>query len=291
MKSSFLLYSKRWSALLIGIFVTTIISVIAIYLLEKIVPFSRDIKGIENGNVSYYRANTALNEALLTMSGSDPSIQGSSGTMATGNVYQITANGNTLPRSGLGNSEYDKDWAILAPGKPIQLVLNSASSLDWSLTNFKFRVPDLDKNGSWVETLTGWTLPIINWSLTASGETLQSSGSYILASEINGSNIFLSTRNWLTLSGSASPFGTFYNTKCTSSITCTLKLSLVNPLILSVTGESVPYLEYLASFDKPISLQTATIETQWYAWGFRKNITRFIQQTTTNEALDFTVFQ
>ena len=134
---------------------TTIISVIAIYLLEKIVPFSRDIKGIENGNVSYYRANTALNEALLTMSGSDPSIQGSSGTMATGNVYQITANGNTLPRSGLGNSEYDKDWAILAPGKPIQLVLNSASSLNWTLTNFKFRVPDLDKNGSWVETLTG----------------------------------------------------------------------------------------------------------------------------------------
>ena len=134
---------------------TAIISIIAIYLLEKIVPFSRDVKGIENGNVSYYRANTALNEALLTMSGSDPSIGGSSGTMATGNVYQITANGNTLPRAGLGNSEYDKDWAMLAPGKPIQLVLNSASSLDWNITNFKFRVPDLNKNGSWTETLTG----------------------------------------------------------------------------------------------------------------------------------------
>lgn len=51
-----------------------IIIVIAVYLLEKIVPFARDIKGVENGNVSYYRANTALNEALLSMSGSDPSI-------------------------------------------------------------------------------------------------------------------------------------------------------------------------------------------------------------------------
>lgn len=67
-----------------GIFVTSIIIIIAIYLLEKIVPFSRDIKGVENGNISYYRANTALNEALLSMSGSDPSIQGSSGTMANG---------------------------------------------------------------------------------------------------------------------------------------------------------------------------------------------------------------
>ena len=51
-----------------------IIIVIALYLLEKIIPFSGDIKGIENGNISYYRANTGLNEALLTMSGSDPSI-------------------------------------------------------------------------------------------------------------------------------------------------------------------------------------------------------------------------
>ena len=49
-----------------------IIIVIAIYLLDKIIPFSRDIKGVENGNISYYRANTALNEALFSMSKSDP---------------------------------------------------------------------------------------------------------------------------------------------------------------------------------------------------------------------------
>lgn len=45
-----------------------IIVIIAIYLLEKIIPFSRDIKGVESGNISYYRANTALNEALLSLS-------------------------------------------------------------------------------------------------------------------------------------------------------------------------------------------------------------------------------
>lgn len=49
-----------------------IIILVAIYLLDKIVPFSRDIKGIENGNIAYYKANTALNEALLSMSISTP---------------------------------------------------------------------------------------------------------------------------------------------------------------------------------------------------------------------------
>jgi hypothetical protein len=49
-----------------------IIIIIAIYLLDKIVPFSRDIKGVENGNIAYYKANTAINEALLSMSIDNP---------------------------------------------------------------------------------------------------------------------------------------------------------------------------------------------------------------------------
>lgn len=76
-----------------------IIIITAVYLLEKIIPFSHDIKGVENGNISYYKANTALNESLLSMSGSDPSIEGSSGAITNGSgiIYQITANGTTLP--------------------------------------------------------------------------------------------------------------------------------------------------------------------------------------------------
>lgn len=135
-----------------------IIVVIAVYLLEKIVPFSRDIKGVENGNISYYRANTALNEALLSMSRSDPSIEASVNALSNGSgmTYNITAKGVLLPPLGQGNSEYDPNWAILAPGKPIQLVLKSG--ITW--TNiadvyFTFRVPNLDKNSGTSETLSG----------------------------------------------------------------------------------------------------------------------------------------
>lgn len=90
------------SALLIAIFITMIILIVTIYLFDKIVPFAKEIKGVENGNISYYRANTALNEALLSMSGADPSIEGSSGTLSngSGSMYQIKATGKILPEPG-----------------------------------------------------------------------------------------------------------------------------------------------------------------------------------------------
>ena len=297
--------NHAWSALIITIFVTMILIIVAIYLLEKIVPFARDIKWVENGNISYYRANTALNAALLSMSGSDPGLEPALTTPITngsGMIYRVTANGTTLPQAGQWNSEYDKNWSILAPGKPVQLLLSNDPTLT---QNFSFRVPDLKRDGSFAQTLSGTViLPIINWALSASGDTLQASGSYstgwvflwgsyIMAAKANSGNVaFDSNKSWLTLSGSPDNFSNFYTSKCTSSDPkCTLKLSLINPLLLDDNITIAPYLEYQATFSTSVPLQTAVIQTEGYAGGFRKNITRYIQQMTTNEALDFTVFQ
>lgn len=300
--------NQSWSALIIGIFVTMIIIVIAIYLLEKIIPFSRDIKGVENGNISYYRANTALNEALLAMSGSDPGFEtvNSSVINWSGMSYAVTGMGRFVPQTWQWNSDYDKNWSILAPGKPLQLFLKTTREIDFDNptlnSHIVFRVPDLNKDGINNELLAG-SQPIINWVISGSGITLQSSGSQILANEIlSGSYISLSSRTWLTLSGSPDNFKNFYlyTAKCGAlTITnvgepfCSLKFSLINPLLLSDNITIAPYLEYRMEFGSAnsIPLQTAVIETQGYAGGFRKNITRFIQQMTTNEALDFTVFQ
>lgn len=141
-------------------------------------------------------------------------------------------------------------------------------------------------------------MPIINWNLTASGDTLQASGSQINADQINNlaTKILFHpgslNRFGKTLSGSSTTFYGFYNNinYCKGTQKCTIKFSLINPLVLT-SGEKAPYLEYQAHFNVPVPLQTAVIEAQGYAGGFRKNITRFIQQMTTNEALDFTVFQ
>lgn len=290
--------NTSWSALLIGIFVTMIVIIIAIYLLDKIIPFSKDIKWVESGNISYYRANTALNEALLSMSVSDPAIEAATGSISNGSgfTYNIRAMSRVLPEAGKWNSDFNKDWAVLAPGKPIQLALKSTNPIDWGNagTYFNFRVPDLNNDNTVNEFLTwGAAAPIINWVITASGESLQASGSQIMASDINGTPISLETRPGLTLSGTNVSFKDFYwppGNMCTGSNVCSLKLSLINPLLLT-TGEKAPYLEYQAHLNEAIPLQTAVIETEGYMGGFKKNITRFIQQMTTSEALDFTVFQ
>lgn len=81
-----------------------IIILIAVYLLEKIIPFSRDIKGIENGNISYYRANTALNDALLAMSVNTPGLEPSGGAApvnGSGMTFSVKAMGDIIPRPGL----------------------------------------------------------------------------------------------------------------------------------------------------------------------------------------------
>ncbi|NDK19600.1 hypothetical protein GW819_02050 [Candidatus Gracilibacteria bacterium] len=287
-------------------FITIVISVIAIYLLDKIVPFSHDIKGIENGNISYYRANTALDEALLSMSGSTPWYETGSSTSLLSNgsgiVYNVTAMGLFLPAPGQGNSEYDADWSVLAPGKPIQLQLNSLNTIDWNnptlKSHIKFRVPDTNKDGINNESLSGGTTPLIQWSISSSGEILQASGSQIKVSEIDGNFLNISTYLGSTLSGSSDTFINFYINKCgyqtnTTNPICTLKFSLINPLLLNVNTTIVPYLEYRMEFDpvQSVPLQTAVVEGQGYAGGFRKNITKYIQQLTTSEALDFTVFQ
>lgn len=61
------------------------------------------------------------------MSGSDPSLAPSNNTLSNGSgmIYNVTANGTILPQSGKGNSEYDPNWSMLAPGKPVQLLLKN----------------------------------------------------------------------------------------------------------------------------------------------------------------------
>ncbi|MDP2103935.1 MAG: hypothetical protein Q8K26_03375 [Candidatus Gracilibacteria bacterium] len=291
-----IILARKGSALMISMFITVIILLIAIYLLDKIIPYSRDIKGIENGNIAYYRATTAVNEALLSMSSSNPGYETGATTMTNGSGYvlNVSAKGTKLPKAGEGTSEYNRDWNKIGLGNPVQLVL--PSGIDWAASTITFRVPDLNKDGNNADqTLSGTTTPIINWILSGSGEVLIASGTQITATQINGATTQIkfnaaSIKGGMTLSGTTMDFIPFYNSKCTT-VQCTLKLSVINPLTLQVTGETVPYLEYQANFDVLVPLQFATINAEGYAGGFRQNITRYVQQLTTNEAMDFTVFQ
>lgn len=301
--------SKKWSALLITLFVTIIISIIAIYLLDKIVPFSRDVKWIENGNIAYYNWYTWIEQSLLAMSWADPALEVSSDThMATVSGYtsQISATWSQIPRSWEWNSEYSTwDWNKIWPWKPLQLVINKY--IDWTKVDFYFRVPDLNQDWIYNEILT-WTLDntgIINWIL--SGKNASWSWVSLYASWESDMITWLETkwlvinwttglgsRHWLDLNWSSNTFQTFSdNLLCDNADKkCILKLSVVTPLLLS-SWKFAPYLEYkiVITDNKTIPLQYAKIESDGYSFGFKKHIRRDVGQITSNEALDFTVFQ
>lgn len=61
-------------AIFIGISLTLVIILIGVFLIEKLVPVSRDVKGIENGNVAYYQASSALELGLASLSASQPGV-------------------------------------------------------------------------------------------------------------------------------------------------------------------------------------------------------------------------
>lgn len=76
--------NNKGSALVLSMMMMVVMIIMAIYLLDKIIPFSKSTKDIENGNIAYYRANTALNKALLNMSGSVPETELNETTVANG---------------------------------------------------------------------------------------------------------------------------------------------------------------------------------------------------------------
>jgi hypothetical protein len=93
--------SSQGSALIITIFITTILMMIGLYLLEKIIPVSQSVKGIENSNIAYYQAQTAVEAALYEKNPADPGTEFSSGSINVSGLTSwnvtTTSSGNSIP--------------------------------------------------------------------------------------------------------------------------------------------------------------------------------------------------
>ena len=321
---------RKWSALIISVFVVLIISIIMIYLLDKLVPISRNVKGIENTNIAYYNAETGVEEALLWMSKTNPWYESGQTVWvlpASWYNYNIRALSSQTPILWEWNSWYDTNWDRLWPWQPMQRVLKNWLFNIWDMT-IALKTPNTDWNCSTSIDLSWWVMPIVSWMLTWSWWTLYASW-WITANDINDSwktlvtsdecnpqfwRRFLLTNNtwvstwlnswnqykyawdWFNLSNSADSFANFYKNILWSDCAwykCTLKISIINSLI-STTWENIPYLEIRFSSsdtsDK-FPLQYAILDVDWYSNGFKRHINKDIKQTTTIEALDFTVFQ
>ncbi len=62
-------------AIFLAMILMVLIVLIGVYLIEKLVPASKSVKGIEQGNMAYYLASSAVEEALSSMSGANPGVE------------------------------------------------------------------------------------------------------------------------------------------------------------------------------------------------------------------------
>lgn len=140
-------------AIFLAMLLTILIVLMGAYLIEKLMPASKDVKGVEHGNVAYYKASSATELALASLSGSAPGTEtGSTMGSLTSSGYKLTTvgSGTVIPAVGFGNSEYDPNWNIVSAGRPIQIKL--PAGYNPAGLQLEFRVPDLDEDGKFGET-------------------------------------------------------------------------------------------------------------------------------------------
>lgn len=306
----------KWSALIISIFITLLICIIVIFLLDKIVPISKNLKWVENSNIAYYNATSWIEEALLSMSWSLPWYETWAtiwSITSTGISYSVVANWSWIPEPGKWNSYFRKDYNRLWLWEPLQLIINTGSIAWSSGSGIILQMPDLNNDTLSNDRLAWSTWSwLVNWML--SWENNVWSGVVISASwETNMLQIWtlnslwyvsytLGGRNWVDLNWSGWTFQQFYSGanppfnpsnslwNCSNTQKCVLKFSLIKPLVSS-SWATFPYLEYKFNTSKPIPLQFAIVKADWYSYWFKRSIEKQVRQITTNEALDFTVFQ
>lgn len=67
--------NRKGFAIFLAMLLTVLIVLMGVYLIDKLIPASKDVKGVEHGNVAYYHAASAVELALSELSGTNPGVQ------------------------------------------------------------------------------------------------------------------------------------------------------------------------------------------------------------------------
>jgi hypothetical protein len=123
-----------------------ILSFMMIFLIERILPYSRTVRGIENSAQASYTARSFTEEILTRLRADNPAGVKNSTPLTTtvsgadGNESRVLDSDTIIPSPGYGNSEGDPQWNAIGPGRPAQLILG-ASVDNLNGLKIEFRVP------------------------------------------------------------------------------------------------------------------------------------------------------
>jgi hypothetical protein len=177
--------NKSWFALVITMMLVIVILLMALVVLEIAIPFSRNIKWIENSSNAYYQANSWVEWAMWFVSQNNVWSQNTKNywTTSIDNKYDIVAVWWISPTPSKWNSDFDKNWSKVSQWNPIQMeVWNNVINFTTPPKAY-FRVPLLNSSSSL--TLSWWSsLPIISWQLSWKDKTLNATWSYLMAEKV-----------------------------------------------------------------------------------------------------------
>ncbi len=306
--------NKQWFSILLAMWITLVTGMIAILILEFIIPFSRNIKWVENSSAAFYQSYSGIEEAMWFISqndlwaGSTESFEQSS---QQDTAYSVESMTNIIPPVWKGNSEYDSDRNRFDNNFPIQLAIpDKTPAINFSSVNFTFRIPveleswnDIKWNDDTQPYIINWIITGISnqngtkWDWDDVPVVLNGLNSELIEkSEIWDPNISIWNKEWRTIDWATCSVKDFIDGSwaCNSIYNIydvTLKMSLVDQLILE-NGKSIPYLEYQIDFwSDSVPWRYTQIETSGKSYGFRKNMDIKVPQQATNQAFDFAVFQ
>lgn len=288
--------SHQWSALIVGLIIVVLLTILTTSFLEKILNLGKTSGGIGNSAQSYSLATGLIEEQLMdsNMTKVSPwniATKSEWTTMSTWRILTAATGGTMMPVAWKWNSWFDPDWNIISLGEPVQIVIPSGIS-SWNSVNFRFRVANIPgsiNTGSLSDSgIILWTFGYSWASLYASGET-----NIFVGSDISGTNKTIDNKNWLTNTGTARTFQGFYDdywSYC-GSFQCTLKLSMIRPFTTQ-GSQSFPFLEYKIDFGSiRIPSQYMIIDSSAYVLGYLRSRQVRIPQITTNTSTDFAVLQ
>lgn len=288
--------NKKAFSLIIAMGLVLITSLLAFTILEFIVPFSKDIKWIENSTKSYYQANNWIERGLYFFKKRTDSQSRSELTriysVNTDYKFSTTSSGLTIPAVWKWTSSFNKDWDTLNVSDPIQLLIWYWFVTNLSTLRIDFRVPDLNNDLLLWETLDWTTTPMVNWQLISETDTLNSLPTTVFTADtVNWWDLQFSTLNGKKVSDSSTvTFSTFFSSNNCNTSKCILKISVINDLKSS--SKVIPFLEWkITTWANSLPLRYSTIESVWKANWFSKNLQIRVPQETVSEAFDFTVFQ
>ena len=287
---------KSWFSIALAMWLVLILSFTGLYLLEYMIPFSKNIKWVENASQAFYESYSGIEESLLLVY--SWSIWDDYLRLHTGDegfAYSVSSSGTSIPLAGKWNSDYDTDWNQLSLQQPISLfVWRNRLSSGWAdRIELRLRIPDLDRISATPEDLKWVNEDFVIWQLSSQRDSLTvASWSLIAENNIDGSDIRLWQETWSPLRWADQNFSAFYNDQCDDvDEECILKISIINPLVDGSNDAVIPYLEYQIGTDTTIPFTHSFIVSEGKSLWFTKTLQYNAPINATSSAFDFTVLQ